>query len=56
MSLPNVIVGVDGPTASRAKLGASINPRGEPSMNEISRFGIDTSKAVFTVHGVDASG
>ena len=28
----------------------------EPSMNEITRIAVDTSKYVFTLHGVDASG
>jgi transposase len=28
----------------------------EPSMNEITRIAIDTSKSVFTVHGTDAAG
>jgi transposase len=28
----------------------------EPSMNELTRVAIDTSKSVFTLHGVDASG
>src|ERR1700679_2610588 len=45
-------VGLDGPKASCAKLGVS-STKPEPSMSEIKRVGIDTSKAVFTLHCVD---
>jgi hypothetical protein len=31
-------------------------PRPEPSMSEIKRIGIDTSKAVFPLHAVDEAG
>src|SRR5277367_5879930 len=31
-------------------------PRPEPPMSQIKRVGIDTSKAVFTLHGVDQAG
>lgn len=47
-------VGVDGPAA----FGAKVRCQGEqePSMNEITRVAIDTSKSLFTLHGTDADG
>jgi transposase len=33
-----------------------VNPRQQPPKSEISRIGLDTSKAVFTVHAVNAAG
>ncbi len=53
---PAVIVGVDGPTASGAKLEGLNNPGPELPINEISRIGLDTSKAVFTLHALDRAG
>lgn len=51
-------VGVDGPAASCAKVRLLLKPdeRMEPSMTEISRIAIDTSKQVFTIHVTDAAG
>ena len=46
-------IGVDGPAASSAKVRCQLN-RG-PSVEQIKRVGVDTSKHVFTVHGVDGS-
>ena len=46
-------VGVDGPTASSARDWGCEQPRPEPSMTQYKRIGIDTSKAVFTLHGID---
>src|SRR6185437_10292082 len=45
-------VGVDGPTASSARIGAANNQL-EPPVTQYKRIGIDTSKAVFTLHGID---
>jgi transposase len=36
--------------------GSAVELNKEPSMNEITRIAIDTSKSVFTLHGVDAVG
>jgi transposase len=47
------IVGVDGPTASSAIIGAVETTDKGPSVMEYKRIAVDTSKAVFTVHGVD---
>src|SRR5215211_4700652 len=48
-------VGVDGPRRHRcARMRSLRSHTREPSMNEISRIGIDTSKNVFQLHGVDA--
>jgi hypothetical protein len=44
-------VGVDGSTASRAKPGRH-QPRPEPSMTQYKHIAIDTSKVVFTLHGI----
>jgi hypothetical protein len=45
---------VDGPAAFCAKvLLSTLNQ--EPSMSEITRIAIDTSKSVFTLHGVNAT-
>ena len=52
-SSASVIVGVDGATASRARIGAVFNPRPEPSVIQCKWIGIDTSKTVFTPHGID---
>src|SRR3954463_13582245 len=49
------LLGWTAPRHQSANLGCH-EPRKEPSMGEISRIGLDTSKAVFTLHGVDASG
>jgi transposase len=46
---------MDGPAASGAKFGCQ-NPNWRPSMTEITRIAIDTSKFVFTLHGVDVAG
>src|SRR5665213_1883123 len=46
-------VGVDGPTASRARIGGCHYPRPEPSMTQYKRIAIDTSKSVFTLHAID---
>jgi transposase len=43
---------VDGPTASSARIGAANNQL-EPPVTQYKRIGIDTSKAVFTLHGID---
>src|SRR5215813_7817003 len=49
-----VIDGVDGPTASRASVGSCLETtQREPSMTLYKRIGIDTSKSVFTLHGID---
>jgi transposase len=48
------LVGVDGPTASRAKVSGLLNRNRRPPVVEFKRIAIDTSKSVFTLHGVDA--
>src|SRR5204863_1213417 len=51
-----VYVGVDGPRRHRCARMRSVRPQTrEPSMSEIIRIGIDTSKSVFQLHGVDAA-
>jgi hypothetical protein len=45
-------VGVDGPTASRAKVGLSKRQQRTVRM-KFRRIAIDISKHVFTLHGVD---
>ena len=47
-------VGVDGPAACcLCQSPASRNTNWRPSMTEITRIAIDTSKSVFTLHAVD---
>src|SRR5215211_6112940 len=51
-----VHVGVDGPRRHRcARMRSLRSQTREPSMNQIIRIGIDTSKNVFQLHGVDAA-
>src|SRR3954454_11231223 len=47
------IVGVDGPAASCAKVWLSPSEPRRTVHMKLKRLGLDTSKAVFTVHGVD---
>ena len=46
-------VGVDGRTVSSAKIGAVQTADRGPSTMEYKRIAVDTSKAVFTLHGID---
>lgn len=47
------LVGVDGPTASCAKVGVSTRQLKGPSEMNYKRIAVDTSKSVFTLHGVN---
>ncbi|HEY8290589.1 MAG TPA: acyl-CoA dehydrogenase family protein, partial [Acetobacteraceae bacterium] len=47
------LLGWTAPRHQSAKLGLS-RTKEEPSMKELTRIGLDTSKAVFTLHGADA--
>ncbi len=48
--------GVDGPTASIVPNEVVADLRsGRPSVEQISRIGMDTSKHVFQLHGVNAA-
>src|SRR3989454_10118527 len=49
-------VGVDGPRRHRcARMRSRRSQTKEPSMNDLIRIGMDTSKSVFVLHGVDAA-
>src|SRR3984893_18919046 len=50
-------VGVDGPRRHRMCQDEVVEDlkQGEPSMTEIIRISVDTSKSIFVLHGVDAS-
>src|SRR4030081_3072136 len=49
-------VGVDGPRRHRcARMRSLGSQTREPSMGDIIRIGVDTSKSVFQLHGVDAA-
>ena len=53
----STVVGVDGPRRHRvcqSEVGVDLKQRG-PSVDQISRIGMDTSKHVFQLHGVHAS-
>src|SRR5215218_9899653 len=55
MNAAGVHVGVDGPRRHRcARMRSLRSQTREPSMSEIIRIGMDTSKTVFQLHGVDA--
>ncbi|HJY48826.1 MAG TPA: hypothetical protein VJ349_09365, partial [Stellaceae bacterium] len=57
LSCPFYGVGVDGPLRHRMCQGLVVGDQTmEPSEMELMRIGVDTSKHVFTLHGVDASG
>jgi transposase len=48
---------VDGPAALDVpRFGLLLTEREEPSMDELTRVAVDTSKASFTVHGEDTAG
>ena len=50
-------VGVDGPTASSAKCWVvEYTNRRRPSVDKVTLIAMDTSKHVFTLHGVDERG
>lgn len=49
-------VGVDGPCGIMMCQSSLSGRTEEPSVTEITRIAIDTSKSVFTLHGVDAAG
>src|SRR4029077_486026 len=48
-------VGVDGPRGIWCQSSAVKITNWRPSMTEIKRIAIDTSKSVFTLHGVDVA-
>ncbi|MBP2431396.1 transposase [Bradyrhizobium elkanii] len=51
-----VVDGVDGPLRHQcARMRLSRSHTWEPSVNQIIRIGIDTSKYIFVLHGVDAA-
>ena len=49
-------VGVDGPAASLCQGSAVEKSNRRPSMEQITRIAVDTSKSVFTLHGVNQPG
>ena len=49
-------VGVDGPTASSTTSGTVITPKGGHPVKELKLVAMDTSKYVFTLHGVNQRG
>jgi len=53
----STIVGVDGPQRHLLCQNEAVEGliEREPSMSDLTRIGIDTSKAVFTLHGVDVA-
>jgi transposase len=55
--MPTSSVGVDGPRRHRVcqnEVVADLRQR-EPSVEQISRIGMDTSKHIFQLHGVNAA-
>src|SRR5438093_12483267 len=55
-SLTSVADGVDGPLRHRcARMRLLKSQTREPSVNQIIRIGMDTSKHIFQLHGVDAA-
>src|SRR5213078_4160507 len=51
-----VVDGVDGPLRHRcARMRLLKSQTREPSVNQIIRIGMDTSKHIFQLHGVDAA-
>src|SRR5580704_17260791 len=52
-----ITVGVDGPRRHRMCQNEVVEDlkQGEPSMTKIIRVGVDTSKTIFVLHGVDAA-
>src|SRR5260370_33743684 len=51
-----VVDGVDGPLRHRcARMRLLKSQTREPSVNQITRIGMDTSKHIFQLHGVDAA-
>jgi hypothetical protein len=51
-SVSTAVVGVDGPTASRTKVELS-NSNQRAARTKFKRIAVDTSKHVFTLHGLD---
>src|SRR5208282_2582463 len=52
------VVGVDGPRGiecARMRSLLLISDKGRPSVDQISRIGMDTSKHIFQLHGVNAA-